>query len=113
MKAIKVLTENFLLIVIGLYVFGLVAFMFWPVNERFEYAEKEQVCPTAELSRAVIECAQAANPMSDEEGEDLVAQCEETMRRTYCEWRDVGVRVCTTSLRIAMPSCVVDRSRRL
>jgi hypothetical protein len=33
----------------------------------------------------IINCAKAANPMSDEEGEDLVEQCERTSRNLFCE----------------------------
>lgn len=36
------------------------------------------------LADFVIECARAANPMSDEEGEDLVKQCENTGTRIVC-----------------------------
>ncbi|MEK6883495.1 MAG: hypothetical protein AABY22_27960, partial [Nanoarchaeota archaeon] len=31
----------------------------------------------------VVNCARAANPHSDEEGEDLVAQCEQTAKRMF------------------------------
>ncbi len=31
----------------------------------------------------IIQCASAANPHSDEEGEDLVRQCEQTATRLY------------------------------
>ena len=33
----------------------------------------------------IINCAKAANPMSDEEGEDLVLQCERTSRNLFCD----------------------------
>lgn len=33
----------------------------------------------------IINCAKAANPMSDEEGEDLVLQCESTSRDLFCD----------------------------
>lgn len=36
------------------------------------------------VAEAVIRCAKVANPMSDEEGEDLVLQCEQTMSRLLC-----------------------------
>ena len=53
------------------------------------------VCQTPEerkaLTDAVIACAKAGNPMSDEEGEDLVAQCEKTMARAVCPERRVIV----------------------
>lgn len=35
----------------------------------------------------VIGCAAAANPLSDEEGEDLVAQCEASAARLFCRHR--------------------------
>jgi hypothetical protein len=37
-----------------------------------------------EVMAAITACAEAANPKSDEEGEDLVAQCERTARETLC-----------------------------
>lgn len=36
------------------------------------------------LSTFVIKCAEAANPKSDEEGEDLVEQCEITGTNVVC-----------------------------
>ena len=33
----------------------------------------------------IINCAKAANPMSDEEGEDLVIQCERTSHNLFCD----------------------------
>lgn len=36
------------------------------------------------LTNFIVKCAEAANPKSDEEGEDLVAQCEKTGIRTFC-----------------------------
>lgn len=36
-------------------------------------------------ARFIIDCAKAANPMSDEEGEDLVLQCDRTSRVLFCE----------------------------
>lgn len=36
------------------------------------------------LAQFIIDCSEAANPKSDEEGEDLVAQCEATGVRTLC-----------------------------
>jgi hypothetical protein len=32
----------------------------------------------------VIDCAKAANPLSDEEGEDLVKQCQKTAEELFC-----------------------------
>ncbi len=37
-----------------------------------------------QLAKFIVDCAKAANPMSDEEGEDLVEQCERTGKSTIC-----------------------------
>ena len=42
-------------------------------------------CNTEKRAKFIIDCARAANPMSDEEGEDLVKQCEKTSRNLFCE----------------------------
>lgn len=42
-------------------------------------------CQGKELADFIVKCAKAANPMSDEEGEDLVQQCEWTGQRIYCK----------------------------
>lgn len=47
------------------------------------YAYK-YVCQQEKRSKFIIECARAANPMSDEEGEDLVRQCDETSKDIFC-----------------------------
>ncbi len=50
------------------------------------------VCTTEhqkQLSEFIILCAKAANPMSDEEGEDLVKQCEMTGKNIYCPRKKV------------------------
>lgn len=46
----------------------------------------ENKCPPADkgLRDFILECAKVANPMSDEEGEDLVRQCEFTGERVMC-----------------------------
>jgi len=36
------------------------------------------------LADKIIACAKAANPMSDEEGEDLVKECRYTMKDVLC-----------------------------
>lgn len=41
-----------------------------------------------EAKACLVECAQAANPKSDEESEDLVYQCEKSCTNIYC-WRYV------------------------
>jgi len=37
------------------------------------------------LAKFVVDCAKAANPLSDEEGEDLVAQCAKTAESIFCK----------------------------
>ena len=41
------------------------------------------------LASFIIKCSEAANPKSDEEGEDLVIQCERTGINTICPQADV------------------------
>lgn len=43
------------------------------------------------LADAIVRCSAAANPHSDEEGEDLVAQCDLTMKAALCPERRVIV----------------------
>lgn len=42
------------------------------------------ICDQEKRAQFIVDCARAANPMSDEEGEDLVAQCEKTSTNLYC-----------------------------
>jgi hypothetical protein len=52
-----------------------------------------RTCPTDKsvIADFIVRCATAANPHSDEEGEDLVAQCEETAEHTFCEYKEVQI----------------------
>jgi len=36
------------------------------------------------VAKFIVDCATAANPRSDEEGEDLVAQCQKTAEKILC-----------------------------
>ena len=45
------------------------------------------------VAKYVVECSRAANPLSDEEGEDLVSQCETTMRRALCPIKETTIDV--------------------
>ena len=53
--------------------------------------EVRRVCYTEQERKALVEaivaCTKAGNPMSDEEGEDLVAQCQRTMTYAACPER--------------------------
>jgi hypothetical protein len=44
----------------------------------------KETCDVNKQAKFIIECARAANPMSDEEGEDLVAQCDIISWRLFC-----------------------------
>jgi len=45
-----------------------------------------QICKNNDKrAEFIINCAKAANPMSDEEGEDLVEQCQRTSYDLFCE----------------------------
>lgn len=52
------------------------------VSEQYLYKEK---CDIALQAKFIIDCAKAANPMSDEEGEDLVAECRKTSNYLFCK----------------------------
>ena len=56
-----------------------------PVPLEYKLEGKRVLEPVhrAQAAQFVIDCARAANPHSDEEGEDLVAQCEHTSRNFY------------------------------
>lgn len=63
---------------------------------RPESVHTEQDC-AQEKSKFILECAVAANPKSDEEGEDLVAQCEQTAERLFKSLATCPARfVCVT-----------------
>lgn len=49
-----------------------------------DYLFKEK-CNKDKIAKFIIDCAKAANPMSDEEGEDLVAECRKTGIQLFCE----------------------------
>lgn len=44
----------------------------------------------------IVKCSEAANPKSDEEGEDLVAQCHRTMESTLCPQTEVCQEIIDT-----------------
>lgn len=46
---------------------------------------KKLTCDNSKQAAFIINCAKAANPLSDEEGEDLVAQCERTSEHLFCK----------------------------
>jgi len=49
-------------------------------------------CDSEAIRDFVVKCAKAANPMSDEEGEDLVEECADVARDTFCNERTVGFK---------------------
>ncbi len=46
-----------------------------------------KVCDKEKRAKFVVDCAKAANPMSDEEGEDLVSECGRQSRLIFCEFK--------------------------
>jgi len=51
------------------------------------HMSKEMDCPsptTTEHRVWLLDCIEKGNPLSDEEGEDLVKQCEWTAERMFC-----------------------------
>ena len=72
----------YLIIILGwLIMLGLVmCYMGYPT--RLEIS-----CDKEKTANFIIECARAANPMSDEEGEDLVKECGYQARKIFCEFK--------------------------
>ena len=46
-----------------------------------------QYCDKDKSANFIVKCAEAANPMSDEEGEDLVEECGNQARLIFCEFK--------------------------
>lgn len=72
-------------------------------NDVKKVSSKIEISDIGNASTFIIECAKAANPMSDEEGEDLVRQCEITAEslygtRVYYIWDDYSVYCETKSV---------------
>jgi hypothetical protein len=55
------------------------------VEHRCEFIKVEK------LMSAVNSCVKFGNPMSDEEGEDLVSQCEQTVKQMMCPRKQVYI----------------------
>lgn len=59
-------------------------------NGRTSRIDVEQHCFTLEererLAKFIVDCSRAANPMSDEEGEDLVYACKNVGEDAVCPW---------------------------
>lgn len=51
-----------------------------------KFTWKEICKDTEKRAKFIVDCAKAANPMSDEEGEDLVRQCDITSKHLFCEY---------------------------
>ncbi len=72
-------------IIISLFWVGSITFLLLTsCGEKIRYYG-HSYCEAEKLGQFVINCSEAANPKSDEEGEDLVAQCERTGRRIFCK----------------------------
>lgn len=67
----------------------------------YKFIERDCDYASLELSekraKFIIDCATAANPRSDEEGEDLVEQCDQTSRSLFCPQVAV-VKTCQDSM---------------
>lgn len=53
----------------------------------FAYTDYQHICTgqeKIELAHSIIQCAQVSNTKSDEEGEDVVAECGRTMTKALC-----------------------------
>jgi len=57
-----------------------------------EEAYKDTCAESDKRAKFIIDCARAANPMSDEEGEDLVNECGYQARAIYCKRETVVLK---------------------
>ncbi|ALM62114.1 hypothetical protein AXI64_gp122 [Vibrio phage qdvp001] len=70
---------------------------------------------SSQAAEFIINCAEAANPLSDEEGEDLVSQCERTATKIYgveefYAWnKDTWEKTCYSGLYETTYNCMKDR----
>lgn len=87
--------ENLYYIPFILFIVISLGIIFIPVKCAFDAHNKRMAEPkwtwkaickdNDKRAKFIIDCAKAANPMSDEEGEDLVHQCERTSEDLFCE----------------------------
>ena len=74
------------------------------------YWRRECLIESAERrAKFVLDCATAANPHSDEEGEDLVSQCESTAAALFCS----SVPVACRSGEVCVPCAEATDPKRL
>ena len=52
-------------------------------DTKWYISSKNSIMGSDKAAEFIVKCAQAANPLSDEEGEDLVQQCESTAKSIY------------------------------
>ena len=52
-----------------------------------KYLESNTSCDKEKTANFIVECARAANPMSDEEGEALVRECGSQAHFIFCEFK--------------------------
>lgn len=70
------------------------------VVERSSRQACEKIEERRELAQFILKCAEAANPKSDEEGEDLVIQCQRTGIATLCP----TIAVCRENVERSFPN---------
>lgn len=66
---------------------AIVAVMLFVSVPCFAYTDFQHICTgqeKIELAHSIIQCAQVSNTKSDEEGEDVVAECGRTMVKALC-----------------------------
>lgn len=56
----------------------------------YQVYSQESIKGSEKAANFIIECAKAANPLSDEEGEDLVLECKRTAQEIYGETEFFG-----------------------
>ena len=57
------------------------------LSRKFTCSQKywvKYVCDADKQAKFILGCNKTANPMSDEEGEDLVHECHKVSKQLYC-----------------------------
>ncbi len=85
------MSKNTLILIVVLYtiIFIYALFLFkvvWNTETKPDWKWKQICKENDKRAKFIIDCAKAANPMSDEEGEDLVQQCDLSSQHLFCEY---------------------------
>lgn len=86
----KIVVGVFVALVVGLILL-MPPLVLEPALSRTEarWVSVQEVCDIERMTSFILDCAKAANPQSDEEGEDLVVECQRVALSAFCTERCV------------------------